>query len=245
MRPWGKIIVALDGKTLQETAAFINHLNEGAQHVVYKIGRGLIERYGTESLLDRLPSGAYFFDGKQDDIPETCALSSAAYTIGQHVSRLSDRQVAMVTVMASAGRAAMCRVRETVAAHTLVLGVTVLTSLSREECVSIYGKPPLAKVVEFALDAQRAGLDGVICSPLEIAAVRRACQADFLIVTPGIRLAGDAVNDQQRHATPRMAAMNGANHLVVGRPITAAEDPAEALRRIQAEFDLGINDRIY
>jgi orotidine-5'-phosphate decarboxylase len=119
-----------------------------------------------------------------------------------------------------------------------VLAVTILTSLERLDLeeVGISGTPEEA-VIRLARLAESAGLDGVVASPREISAVRRACGPGFLIVTPGIRPASAAVNDQARIATPASAVQAGADYLVVGRPITSAADPVAAADAIVAEMD--------
>jgi orotidine-5'-phosphate decarboxylase len=101
------------------------------------------------------------------------------------------------------------------------------------------GGNPREAVARLARLAQECGLDGVVCSPQEAAALRKQCGKDFKLVTPGVRPAGSAQNDQQRVATPRQAIADGADYLVIGRPITGASDPLEALRRIGAEIANG------
>ena len=114
-----------------------------------------------------------------------------------------------------------------------LLGVTILTSHDRASLASLgLDEEPRSAVRRLALLARRAGLDGVVCSPQEIELVRRECGEDFLIVTPGIRPTHSALGDQKRVLSPAEALWVGANHLVVGRPITGADDPAEAARRL-------------
>jgi orotidine-5'-phosphate decarboxylase len=125
-----------------------------------------------------------------------------------------------------------------VAAPTRVLAVTVLTSLGPEDLaeVGLQGSPEEV-VVRLARLAQKAGLDGVVASPREITAIREACGPNFLIVTPGVRPATAASDDQTRIATPESAIRAGADYLVIGRPITGAPDPAAAADAIAAEME--------
>lgn len=119
-----------------------------------------------------------------------------------------------------------------------ILAITVLTSMSEEEWQQLgYTKSVTEQVVHLAKLAQKAGLDGVVASPREAELIRKACGEDFLIVTPGVRPQWAAVNDQSRIATPAQALKNGSTHLVIGRPIRAAEKPVEAAKKILAEME--------
>ena len=119
-----------------------------------------------------------------------------------------------------------------------LIAITVLTSINASDWQGL-GQPMEIRdqVVRLARLAKQAGLDGVVASPQEAAAIREACGPEFLIVTPGVRPAGSAVNDQSRIATPSSALQNGASHLVVGRPIRLAENPAEAAKKIIKEME--------
>ena len=118
-----------------------------------------------------------------------------------------------------------------------LIGVTVLTSMDNEQWEQLnYAKSIGEEVVELAKLAKTCGLDGVVASPKEAAAIRKACGSDFLIVTPGIRPVGAASNDQSRIATPAGAIKNGSTHLVVGRPITKAENKIAAVESIVSEI---------
>jgi orotidine-5'-phosphate decarboxylase len=145
----------------------------------------------------------------------------------------------MVNVHASGGSEMMRAAAKAASGsgRPLVIAVTVLTSFSEETYREIAGT---ARTIEeqvrhLARATQAAGLDGVVASPHEIRAVRQECGPDFLIVTPGVRPADAAANDQQRVMTPGEAMRAGADYLVIGRPITAASDPVEAARKINAE----------
>ena len=118
-----------------------------------------------------------------------------------------------------------------------LIAVTVLTSMDEEQWADLsYQKAIAEQVVALALLAKKSGLDGVVASPQEAAAIRKACGPEFLIVTPGVRPAGAALNDQSRVATPAGAFKNGSSHIVVGRPITQAEDKVAAAKAIVAEI---------
>ncbi len=152
---------------------------------------------------------------------------------------------AILNVHAAGGRAMMAAARQAAEAEAsdlgiprpLVIAVTVLTSLDDADLAAIGGSPPVAaQAVRLARLARDCGLDGVVCSPREIAPVREACGPDFTLVVPGIRPAGAAKGDQKRVMTPAEALAAGADWLVIGRPITEAADPADAARRIAAEL---------
>lgn len=200
-----------------------------------KIGKQLFTAEGP-ALVRQLTSRGdrVFLDLKFHDIPNTVAgaVASAA-ALG----------VWMLNVHAAGGRAMMTAAREaadkaTPAGGTRphVIAVTVLTSLDAAALKETgVNADPADQVARLARLARESGLDGVVCSPQEIALVRRECGADFLIVTPGIRGAADAKGDQARTATPAGAIEAGADYLVIGRPITAAADPAAAADMIGRE----------
>ncbi len=170
-----------------------------------------------------------FLDLKLHDIPNTVAGAiRAALPLDP-----------LLITLHCAGGAAMMRaaVEARGGARTRLLGVTVLTSLDAGDLAATGQTGPVeSQVQRLALLAQAAGLDGVVCSPQEVALIRAACRKDFLVVVPGIRPAGAAVGDQKRVLTPRAAIEAGADYLVIGRPITEAADPGEAARAIHAEL---------
>jgi orotidine-5'-phosphate decarboxylase len=172
-----------------------------------------------------------FLDLKFHDIPSTVAAACAA---------AADLGVWMMNVHALGGRAMMEAARAALSgrnAPSRLVAVTLLTSIGAADMqeVGLAGEPQAA-VTRLARLAQAAGLDGVVCSAREAGVLRRQCGPQFLLVTPGIRPAGAAANDQQRLATPREARAAGADYLVIGRPITRAPDPAAALREINADI---------
>ena len=229
-----QLIVALDLPSADAATRMAEKLRG---HVgMFKVGSELFTAEGPVLVHYLVATGKkVFLDLKFHDIPNTVrAAAREAAQLG----------VRMLNVHASGGRKMMEAAREGAREGApdgkmpLVLAVTVLTSLeSRDlEELGISGTPEEA-VVRLARLAQKAGLDGVVASPREIAAIRRACGPGFVIVTPGIRPATSASNDQARIATPHKAIQAGADYLVVGRPITGAPDPAAAAEAIAREME--------
>lgn len=179
----------------------------------------------------RPPQLPLFLDVKLHDIPNTVAGSLAA---------LLPLSPDFVTIHTAGGAAMMMAARDVAAQADTppkLLGVTVLTSLDSDDLAAVgQDKDTRAQVVRLAKLAQASGLDGVICAPTEIAALRAACGPDFILMVPGIRPAWAGSNDQKRVMTPREAMSAGATHLVIGRPITAAPDPLAAALKINAEL---------
>ncbi|HSL24258.1 MAG TPA: orotidine-5'-phosphate decarboxylase [Vicinamibacterales bacterium] len=230
-----QLIVALD----VDSASRARELADALRGTVgaFKIGSRLFTAEGPRFVRELAERGdRVFLDLKFHDIPNTVAGAVDAAT------RLG---VWMVNVHAAGGRDMMRAAREAAAraaAHTgvprpLVIAVTVLTSLSREDLEETgIPREPIAQVEALARLTKASGLDGVVASPLETAAVRAACGPSFAIVTPGIRGASDAPGDQARTMAPREAVEAGASYLVVGRPIIAAPDPLRAARDMAREL---------
>lgn len=197
-----------------------------------KIGLEFITACGPDGIRAIVEIGLpVFADVKFHDIPNTVAGASRA---------LAHLGAQIFNIHASGGEAMM---RDAVAAakavdpNVKVIGVTVLTSIDDAVIDSVGQRGPAAEqVVRLAQLAQFSGLDGVVCSAHEIGAIRKACGADFLLVVPGIRPTGAALGDQRRVMTPAQAHRAGADILVIGRPITAASDPAAAAKAIAAEL---------
>jgi orotidine-5'-phosphate decarboxylase len=237
MPAWEKIIVALDVPTAEAALRVAQKLHG---HVgMFKVGSEVFTAEGP--VLARYlvaTGGRVFLDLKFHDIPNTVrAAARQAAMLG----------VSLLNVHASGGRkmmeAALEGVRlaegaRAVAAPTRVLAVTVLTSLGPEDLAEVgFQGSPEEVVVRLARLAQKAGLDGVVASPREITAVRKACGPNFLIVTPGVRPVTAASDDQTRIATPESAIRAGADYLVIGRPIIGAPDPVAAAEAFAAEME--------
>jgi orotidine-5'-phosphate decarboxylase len=226
-----RIIVALDFSDARSAHDMAARLDPALCRV--KVGKELFTSAGpalVESLVAR--GFGVFLDLKFHDIPNTVASACKA------AARLG---VWMMNVHASGGRAMMQAAREALAGtgqRPKLIAVTVLTSLAQSDLadIGIQGRPEEA-VLRLARLAQGAGLDGVVCSAQEAQALRTACGAAFHLVTPGIRPADGAQDDQKRVMTPRAAVNAGADYLVIGRPITQAANPVAMLQRIQREID--------
>lgn len=230
-----KLIVALDLPTASAAARLAEKLH--GRVGMFKVGSELFTAEGPVLARYLIAGGErVFLDLKFNDIPNTVrAAAREATSLG----------VSMFTVHATGGRkmmeAAIESVREAAALRAtrpLVLAVTVLTSLEPADLdeLGVSGAPEDA-AVRLAQLAQRAGVDGVVASAHEIASLRRACGPRFTIVTPGIRPAAAASNDQARVSTPAKAIQAGADFLVVGRPITQAPDPATAAEVIVGQME--------
>lgn len=227
MTPRERLIVALDVPTAEAAADLVEHLRGGVG--MFKVGSHLFTAAGPGFVRSLTARGdRVFLDLKYHDIPNT--VSHAVAAAGQ-------LGVSLATVHGLGGRemleeAAAARV------HGLrLLAITILTSHTPESMARIGIADPLPdQVRRLALLARDAGIDGVVASPHEVAAIRAACGPDFLVVTPGIRPAGAALGDQARAATPGAALQAGADYLVVGRPITEAADPRAAAAAIEDEM---------
>jgi len=194
-----------------------------------KIGLELFVREGPSLLMQIKEAGfPLFLDLKFHDIP---------FTVAGAVRSACSFEPELINIHASGGFEMMKAAAEAVEGKTRILAVTVLTSLSSDdlEFLGFEGEPS-ELVRRMAVSARDAGIHGVVCSPLEASIVREAAGSEFLIVTPGIRPSGSAKDDQKRTATPSTAIISGATSLVVGRPVTMAEDPRGAAESILDEI---------
>lgn len=235
-----RLIIALDVDTTSEALSLVDRLQE---HVgVFKVGMQLYNSEGPE-ILKKIHDlgGKIFLDLKLHDIPNT---------VGQASSVLTRHGVFMFNVHTAGGSEMMRKAAEAAqkvssekgAARPLVIGVTVLTSINQTILEKEMGisRSVEDQVVSWAQLAKASALDGVVASPKEIRAIREACGSEFLIITPGVRPEWAAANDQKRVMTPKEAVAAGASYLVVGRPITAAADPVDAVKRIVSEMEEGL-----
>lgn len=226
------VIVACDFNTAEETLAFLDKFTEEKPYV--KIGMELFYAEGPQIVREIKKRGhKIFLDLKLHDIPNT---------VKKAMSVLSALDVDMCNLHAAGTIAMMEAAIEGLTredgTRPLLIAVTQLTSTDQERMEKdILIKEPLeAVVMHYAKNAQHAGLDGVVCSPLESDIVHGTCGKNFLTVTPGVRFADGEKGDQVRVTTPERAKELGSDYIVVGRPITKAEDPVAAYRRCLAEF---------
>ncbi len=225
-----QIIVALDFPDTAPALALVDQLDPLTCRL--KVGKELFIRGGPQFVESVQAQGfQIFLDLKFHDIPNTVAAACRA---------AADLDVWMINVHALGGLQMMEAAAAAVASHPnrpLCIGVTVLTSLDTSDLrdIGLTGNPA-ENVEQLAALAEQAGLDGVVCSASEATHLRRSHNADFKLVTPGIRPAGMDVNDQKRIMTPSQAVAAGASYLVVGRPITRADDPLQVLDAINAEL---------
>jgi orotidine-5'-phosphate decarboxylase len=223
-----RLIVALDVSSAGEAQKLVSRIGDAAG--IYKVGLQLFTAEGPGIVRDLVSSGRrVFLDLKLHDIPTTVALA---------VKSAVELRVDMLTIHASGGSAMLRAATKAAAGRINLLAVTVLTSLSDEDMqeIGVAGRVS-DQVLRMAALAQSAGCHGIVTSPRESLMVRKALGEGLAIVTPGIRPAGAETNDQQRIATPAQAISNGASHIVIGRPITHAPDPAKAAQAIISEME--------
>ena len=226
------VIIACDFSSAEKTYEFLDKFTEEKPFV--KIGMELFYAEGPQIVREIKKRGhKIFLDLKLHDIPNTVKKAMAV---------LSGLDVDICNLHAGGGidmmKAAVEGLTREDGTRPLLIAVTQLTSIdqTRMENELLIEKPLEEVVMSYASNAKKAGLDGVVCSPLEAGKVHEVCGESFLTVTPGIRFADGAVGDQQRVTTPAKAKEIGSDFIVVGRPITAAEDPVDAYRRCMNDF---------
>jgi orotidine-5'-phosphate decarboxylase len=225
-----RLIVALDVPGATQARQLVQSIGESAS--TYKIGKQLFTAEGPQLVRDLVASGRkVFLDLKYHDIPNTVAAA---------VRSAAELNVSMLTVHASGGSKMLKAAVEAAAQSSskpMILAVTVLTSMSDEDLQEIgVSGTALSQVLRLGALARKAGCGGLVASAKEAGELRRELGEGFAIVTPGVRPAGAAIGDQARVLTPRDAIEAGASHLVVGRPIIEASDPAKAAASIVEEI---------
>ncbi len=226
------VIIACDFASAKDTFEFLDKFTEEKPFV--KIGMELFYAEGPEIVREIKRRGhKIFLDLKLHDIPNTVKKSMAV---------LSKLDVDMTNLHAAGTidmmKAALEGLTREDGTRPILIAVTQLTSTSEERMQNelLINASINDTIVKYAQNAKEAGLDGVVCSPLEAGMVKDACSKDFITVTPGVRFADGEVGDQVRVTTPEKAKEIGSDYIVVGRPITQAEDPVAAYRRCCAEF---------
>jgi orotidine-5'-phosphate decarboxylase len=232
------IIVALDLPAAEQALALARQLAPAVG--AFKIGKELFTSAGPDMVRQvRQTGAAVFLDLKFHDIPHTVARAVAA-AVRLDVEMLTIHTSGGLAMMQAAEEAAQKTASQAGRNAPLVLGVTVLTSLDGQALAEIGMDTNVGRQVErLASLAARAGLRGLVCSPLEAAGLRQFLPASMQLVTPGIRSGKDKADDQKRTLTAREAIQAGANWLVIGRPICAAEDPRAAAEEILASLEQG------
>ncbi len=226
-----RIIVALDTDSPSSALSIVNRL--AGEVGVFKVGMELFPRGGPDLVRAIREVGAeVFLDLKFHDIPNTVAGA---------VRSAAAMEVRFATVHASGGREMLFRAAEAARdTGTTILAVTVLTSLDGSDMAEIgFSHSPEEAVLRLADMALRAGIGGIVCSAREVSAVRGLAGTSAVLVTPGVRFPEDDAQDQKRVVSPFDAARDGADYLVVGRPITKAADPVETARRFAAAMRSG------
>ncbi len=222
------LIIALDVDTTSRALELVERIGPAA--TFYKVGMELYAAAGMNFVARLADFGKkVFLDLKLFDISETVKRATREICKNEAVEFLTIYSSSSIMRAAVEGRGA---------ADTKLLAVTVLTSFNQEDLTDLGIDRPVSEVVDMRVrHALESGVDGVICSPLDAARVRKLAGPKLKIVTPGVRSAGQAVGDQKRVATPGEAMAAGADHLVIGREVTRADDPRQACERILAEIE--------
>ncbi len=228
------VIIACDFASAEQTISFLDKFEGEERKPFLKIGMELYYAEGNAIVKEIKKRGhKIFLDLKLHDIPNT---------VRKAMKVLSALDVDMVNVHAAGTVEMMRAAREGLTredgSRPLLIAVTQLTSTSEQTMQQelLIGATIGDTIIKYAQNAKEAGLDGVVCSPLESSIVKEACGGEFMTITPGIRFADSAADDQVRITSPAKAREIGSDYIVVGRPITAAEDPVAAYRRCVSEF---------
>lgn len=240
LTPAERILCALDTTDRHSAYGLAEKLGKHVGGV--KLGLEFFGAQGPNGFAHVAKSGMpIFLDLKLHDIP---------HTVAKAIHALMPLKPVIMTIhtgggpamMNAAARAATEAARNVGCNRPVIVGVTILTSMDNSDLEAVGLSTPVKdQVVRMAQLAQKSGLDGVVCSPFEICAIRKACGPDFKLVVPGIRPAGHAAGDQKRVMTPAEAVANGADYIVIGRPITGADDPVRAVQNIARDIVQGLN----
>ena len=233
-----KIYVALDTVSLEEAKNLASLLKGKVGGV--KLGKEFFTAHGPQGVKVISREGLpIFLDLKFHDIPNTVEAAVKA-SMSLNLSMLNVHVSGGLEMMRAAKRAAIEETKRLKITCPLILGVTVLTSLDNKDLEEVgVGNEPSQQVELLTKLALEAGLDGVVCSPAEVRSIRKLAGNKFVLVTPGVRPDWAVKGDQKRVTGPREAIKAGASFLVIGRPITSADDPLEALRLIEVEANIG------
>lgn len=226
------VIIACDFKDKEETIKFLNNFKD--EKLYLKIGMELFYSEGPDIVREIKKRGHnIFLDLKLHDIPNT--VEKAMKSLAKLDVDMTNVHAAGTIKMMEAGLRGLTKADGT---RPLLIAVTQLTSTSQETMEQdLLIKENIEDVVmHYAENAKKAGLDGVVCSPLEVQAVKRKCGNEFLTITPGIRFSTDSKDDQSRITTPAKAKELGSDYIVVGRSITNAENPLEAYKKCVEDF---------
>lgn len=227
-----KVIVALDYENQNDALAFVDNIDPTQCRL--KVGKEMFTLFGPDFVRELHKRGfSVFLDLKFHDIPNTCSKA---------VKAAAEMGVWMVNVHASGGERMMSASREILEPYgkdrPLLIGVTVLTSMEQSDLAGIgLDIAPQDQVKRLARLTQQSGLDGVVCSAHESSILKAELGQEFKLVTPGIRPVGSAAGDQRRIMTPAEAMSAGSDYLVIGRPITQAEEPNQVLIDINASLN--------
>lgn len=223
-------IIALDFATKQEVMTFLNQFDEP---LFVKVGMELFYQTGPELIKEIKALGHdIFLDLKLHDIPNT---------VGKAMEGLAKLDVDLVNVHAAGGKLMMQRAMEGLRKHNPNIKIIAVTQLTSTTEAQLHQEQNIQTSMEeaalnYAELAQQAGLDGVVCSPLEASSIKERCGETFLKVTPGIRPAHSDANDQKRITTPEDAKQLGSTHIVVGRPITQSDNPVDSYHQIKESW---------
>ena len=230
-----RLIAALDFPTVEAAKKAVEEIGDAVAY--YKVGMELYYAAGNDMIrFLKEHDKKVFLDLKLQDIPNTVA-SALKVEARLGVDMINVHAVGGKKMMEAAAKAVKETAEELGVERPKLIAVTILTSMDEEQFADLNYKNTIPEqVVALAKLAKAAGLDGVVASPKEAAAIREACGPDFLIVTPGVRPAGSALDDQSRVTTPAQAFANGSTHIVVGRPIMKAETRKQAAEAIVEEI---------